>query len=171
MEVTMEEILDVYDENKVKTEKKHIREDYILKANEYILVVEVLILNSKGEILLGQRSKNKNKNPLKWEATQGSVKSGENSVKAAARELQEELGIDVQEEELNYVMTSKDDYEHTFKDMFWVKKDIDINEVKFTDGEVVDAKWVDINEFNNMNNLNQLSSDMDFDLDKINNLS
>lgn len=92
-------------------------------------------------------------------------------MKAAVRELQEELGIDVQEEELNYVMTSEDDYEHTFKDMFWVKKDIDINEVKFTDGEVVDAKWVDINEFNNMNNLNQLSSDMDFDLDKINNLS
>lgn len=54
--------------------------------------------------------------------------------------------------------------------MFWAKKDIDINQVRFTDGEVVDAKWVDINEFNNMSKLNQLASNMDFDSDKIKNI-
>ena len=59
---------------------------------------------------------------------------------------------------------------YIFKDMFWAKKDIDINQVRFTDGEVVDAKWVDINEFNNMSKLNQLASNMDFDLDKIKNI-
>ena len=166
----MEEILDIYDENKVKTEKKHIRGNDTLKLNEYVVVVEALILNSKGQILLGQRSENKRRNPLKWETTQGSVKSGENSKEAAARELKEELGLDIAKESLNYVQTLKDDDEHIFKDMFWVKKDIDINEINFTDGEVVDAKWVDINEFNNMNKLNQLASNMDFDLDKINNL-
>ena len=166
----MEEILDIYDENKVKTEKKHIRGNDTLKTNEYVVVVETLILNSKGQILLGQRSENKKRNPLKWETTQGFVKSGENSKEAAVRELKEELGIDVLEESLNYVKTLKDVEEHIFKDMFWVKKDIDINEIKFTDGEVVDAKWVDINEFNNMNKSNQLAGNMDFDLDKINNL-
>ena len=55
----MEEILDIYDANKVKTEKKHIRGNDTLKANEYVVVVETLILNSKGQILLGQRSENK----------------------------------------------------------------------------------------------------------------
>lgn len=54
----MEEILDIYDENKVKTEKKHIRGNDTLKTNEYVIVVEALILNSKGQILLGQRSEN-----------------------------------------------------------------------------------------------------------------
>lgn len=166
----MEEILDIYDENKVKTEKKHIRGNDTLKTNEYVVVVEALILNSKGQILLGQRSENKKRNPLKWETTQGSVKSGEDSKKAAARELKEELGIEVSEKSLNYVQTLKDDDEHIFKDMYWAKKDIDINDVKFTDGEVVDAKWVDINEFNDMNRLNQLASNMDFDFDKINNI-
>lgn len=166
----MEEILDIYDENKVKTEKKHIRGNDTLKPNEYVVVVEALLLNSKGQILLGQRSENKRRNPLKWETTQGSVKSGENSKEAVVRELKEELGLDIAKESLNYVQTLKDDDEHIFKDMFWVKKDIDINEINFTDGEVVDAKWVDINEFNNMNKLNQLASNMDFDLDKIDNL-
>jgi len=166
----MEEILDIYDENKVKTEKKHMRGSGTLRTNEYVVVVEVLILNSKGQILLGQRSKNKKRNPLKWETTQGSVKSGENSEEAAARELKEELGLNIAKESLNYVQTLKDDDEHIFKDMYWAKKDIDINDVKFTDGEVVDAKWVDIKDFNNMNKLNQLASNMDFDLDKINNI-
>ena len=64
----MEEILDIYDANKVKTEKKHIRGNDTLKANEYVVVVETLILNSKGQILLGQRSENKKRNPLKWES-------------------------------------------------------------------------------------------------------
>ena len=166
----MEEILDIYDANKVKTEKKHIRGNDTLKANEYVVVVETLILNSKGQILLGQRSENKKRNPLKWETTQGSVKSGEDSKIAAIRELKEELGIEVSEGNLNYVQTLKDDDEHIFKDMFWAKKDIDINLVRLTDGEVVDAKWVDINEFNNMSKLNQLASNMDFDLDKIKNI-
>lgn len=166
----MEEILDIYDENKVKTEKKHMRGSGTLRTNEYVVVVEVLILNSKGQILLGQRSENKKRNPLKWETTQGSVKSGENSEEAAARELKEELGLNIAKESLNYVQTLKDDDEHIFKDMYWAKKDIDINDVKFTDGEVVDAKWVDIKDFNNMNKLNQLASNMDFDLDKINNI-
>lgn len=166
----MEEILDIYDENKVKTEKKHIRGSGTLRTNEYVVVVEVLILNSKGQILLGQRSENKKRNPLKWETTQGSVKSGENSEEAAVRELKEELGLNIAKESLNYVQTLKDDDEHIFKEMYWAKKDIDINDVKFTDGEVVDAKWVDIKDFNNMNKLNQLASNMDFDLDKINNI-
>lgn len=166
----MEEILDIYDENKVKTEKKHMRGSGTLRTNEYVVVVEVLILNSKGQILLGQRSENKKRNPLKWETTQGSVKSGEDSEEAAARELKEELGLNIAKESLNYVQTLKDDDEHIFKDMYWAKKDIDINDVKFTDGEVVDAKWVDIKDFNNMNKLNQLASNMDFDLDKINNI-
>lgn len=166
----MEEILDIYDENKVKTEKKHIRGNNTLKANEYVVVVEALVLNSKKQILLGQRSENKKRNPLKWETTQGSVKSGENSKEAAVRELKEELGINISKDSLNYVQTLKDDNEHIFKDMFWVKEDIGVNEIKFTDGEVINAKWVDIDEFNNMNQLNQLASNMDFDLEKINNI-
>jgi len=63
----MVEILDIYDSNKIKTSKKYIRGSNNLKENEYVIVVEVLILNSKNEILLSQRAGSKKLNPLKWE--------------------------------------------------------------------------------------------------------
>lgn len=167
----MEEVLDIYDINKAKTEKKYIRGSNTLKTNEYVLVVEIIIINSQNEILLGQRSESKKINPLKWETTQGSVKNGENSREAAVRELNEELGINISKESLNYLETLKDDNEHIFKDMFWIRQDIDINKINFTDGEVINAKWVNINQFKNMNKLNQLASNMDFNLEKINNIN
>ena len=166
----MEEILDIYDGNKIKTSKKYVRGTNNLKENEYVIVVEVLILNSKNDILLSQRAGNKKLNPLKWETTQGSVKSGENSKEAAVRELDEELGIRMDTENLNYSKTIKDETEHIFKDMFWIKKDIKINDIKLADGEVIDAKWVTIEEFEKMNKLNQLANNMNFNLDNISNI-
>ena len=163
----MEEILDIYDENKIKTEKKHIRGNNTLKENEYVLVVEIPIINFKDQILLAQRSETKKRNPLKWETTQGSVKSGENSKEAAIRELREELGINISKDELHYLETEKDVDEHIFKDMFYVRKNIDMKEICFSDGEVKDAKWVDINEFKKMNIEGQLANNMNFNLNKI----
>lgn len=163
----MEEILDIYDKNKIKTRKKYTRGSDNLKTDEYVIVVEIIIFNSKNEILLSKRSENKKINPLKWETTQGSVKSGEDSKEAAVRELQEELGINIEKEKLNNFITIKDTKEHIFKDMFWIKEDIDLSKVKFTDDEVIDVKWVTLKEFNSMYDSNQLASNMNFNLENI----
>jgi len=163
----MEEILDIYDRNKIKTTKKYTRGSETLKINEYVIVVEIIIFNSKNEILLSKRSKNKKINPLKWETTQGSVKSGEDSKEAAVREIQEELGINIKKEKLNNFITIKDTKEHIFKDMFWIREDIDLSKVKFTDDEVIDVKWVTLREFNSMYESNQLASNMNFNLENI----
>ena len=160
----MEEILDMYDSNKIKTSKKYIRGSNNLKENEYVIVVEVLILNSKNEILLSQRAGSKKLNPLKWETTQGSVKNGEDSKMAAVRELKEELGISINKETLNYFKTIKDEEEHIFKDMFWTKENIDLKEIKFTDDEVIGVKWVTFDELDKMSKTNQLASNMNFNL-------
>jgi len=163
----MEEILDIYDRNKIKTTKKYTRGSETLKINEYVIVVEIIIFNSKNEILLSKRSKNKKINPLKWETTQGSVKSGEDSKEAAVREIQEELGINIKKEKLNNFITIKDIKENIFKDMFWIREDIDLSKVKFTDDEVIDVKWVTLREFNSMYESNQLASNMNFNLENI----
>jgi len=164
----MNEILDIYDSNKIKTSKKYVRGSNNLKQNEYVIVVEIIILNSKNEILLSQRSENKKINPLKWETTQGSVKSGENSEQAVQRELLEELGIEILKEKLNYLKTLKDEKEHIFKDMFWIKEDIELNEIKFIDGEVIDVKWVNLEEIKEMYQQNQLADNMSFNSEYIN---
>lgn len=166
----MEEILDIYNTNKVKTKKKYIRGTNNLKQDEYVIVIEIIIVNSNNEILLSQRSGNKKINPFKWETTQGSVKSGENSIEAAVRELYEELGIKIKEEELKYYKTRKDEKEHIFKDMFYIRRDIDVSAIEFTDGEVIDVKFITMEEFKSMKKLNQLAKNMDFNLLNINDI-
>ncbi len=88
------ELWNVYDINRKCTGKVIDRHsDEKLKEGEYHLVVEAIIINSKGEILLSKRSKFKNKYPNMWECTGGSCIKGENSLQAILRELREELGI------------------------------------------------------------------------------
>ena len=84
----------------------------------------------------------------KWEDTHGGVKAGENSIEGIKRELKEELGINVDDNELKLIKTLKK--ENVFRDCYIIKKDIDLSAVKYNDGEVVNAKYVTIDEFNSM---------------------
>ena len=58
--------------------------------------VHVLIFNSAGEIFLQMRSRWKDRHPLAWDSSAaGHVNAGEEYDESAARELREELGIDI----------------------------------------------------------------------------
>jgi isopentenyl-diphosphate delta-isomerase len=74
-------------------------------------VAFIMLANSKGELLLHQRSANKTAYPLYWSgAAAGHVISGESYEAAAKRELKEEIGV---EAELTFVgkFYSKEDRE------------------------------------------------------------
>lgn len=59
--------------------------------------VTIFVFNSKNELYMIQRSKNKKLNPLKWQGSaSGHVESGESYEKASKRELKEELNIDAE---------------------------------------------------------------------------
>ncbi|HMF46688.1 MAG TPA: 16S rRNA (adenine(1518)-N(6)/adenine(1519)-N(6))-dimethyltransferase RsmA [Candidatus Udaeobacter sp.] len=58
--------------------------------------VHILIFNQTGDVYLQQRSRSKDRHPLKWDSSAaGHVTIGENYDETARRELKEELGIDV----------------------------------------------------------------------------
>jgi 16S rRNA (adenine1518-N6/adenine1519-N6)-dimethyltransferase len=58
--------------------------------------VHILIFNQVGDVYLQQRSRWKDRHPLKWDSSAaGHVIAGENYDETARRELTEELGIDV----------------------------------------------------------------------------
>jgi 16S rRNA (adenine1518-N6/adenine1519-N6)-dimethyltransferase len=58
--------------------------------------VHILIFNQIGEAYLQQRSRWKDRHPLKWDSSAaGHVTAGENYDETARRELKEELAIDV----------------------------------------------------------------------------
>jgi len=89
---------------------------------EYIITSHCFIINLSGQILLTQRSLNTNRGG-KWEDTHGGVKSGETSLQAIVRELKEEIGINVKEDELNFIKTLK--RKNVFRDIYVLKKNID----------------------------------------------
>lgn len=63
-----------------------------------LLVVAAVLINAKGEVLLAQRPVGK-RLAGKWEFPGGKIEDGETPESALARELHEELGIEVRTED------------------------------------------------------------------------
>ena len=66
-----------------------------------------------------------------------------------------------QTEETIFLKTAKSS--HRFKEIYLFKRNLEVSELSFADGEVVAAKWVDIEEFMNMLNNGEIVSNVDFD--------
>lgn len=156
-----EEKVDIFDENKNKTGKIKIRHKDTLESGEFIIGVQAIIINSKNQILISQRAKNKKVLPLKWECNGGAVLSGENILDGLIREVYEELGIYLDKDSAIFLKTAKND--NVFKEIFIFKKDVSIDEIKFEDGEAQNAKWVTIDEFVKMFEEGEIVYNVNFD--------
>jgi isopentenyldiphosphate isomerase len=87
-----EEYLDIVDEDDKVTGRD--TRDNVHKNYQIHRGIHVLVINSKGEILIQKRSKNKSYYPGYYDASVGAqVKSGETYEEAALRETNEELGF------------------------------------------------------------------------------
>lgn len=150
----MFELIDVYNSKKQKTGKIVERKsDIKFEKEDYIISVTCWIINSDKKILLTRRKLDKSSGGM-WEPTTGLVKSEESSLQAIIRELNEEIGIEVENSEIKLV---KEIIEHGqkcnyFRDIYILKKDLDLKMIDFKDGEVIDAKYVTISELKDMIN-------------------
>jgi isopentenyldiphosphate isomerase len=117
--------------------------------------VDIWILNSRKELLLQKRSPKKESFPNLWEVScSGHISSGEDSKTSAIRELREELGLDIKEKELKLLFSAKDScitnkgtfVNNEHKDIYLVKKDIEINELKLDPSEVAEVKYMPIED-------------------------
>ena len=147
----MAEKLDVYNIDKKRTGKVIERKQGVtLNKGEYIISAQCWTVNSEGKILLTQRSLNKN-NGGKWEPTGGLVISGETSKQGIKRELKEEIGLDIEDDKIRLIKEIVEENEklNFFRDIYLIKEDINLDELSFDD-EVIDAKYVTIEEFSKM---------------------
>ena len=87
-----------------------------------------------------------------------------NNAKACIlRELKEELGVTFKPEEAIFLKEVKRErVPQNFKDLWLFKKDINIEDLTFPDGEATEAKWVNIDEFIRMFNNNEIIPTVDF---------
>lgn len=160
----MSELVDIYDIDRKPTGKVEDRYTYKLKPGEYRIVVDGFIFNSKNQLLMTRRAPRKDQGLL-WEGFGGGVIAGETSEKGILREMQEELGLTVSIEEMVLYKTKlwNDAIGPRFRDIWILKKDIDIDQLVLPEDEIIDAKWVDLDEFKRMLANNEIVNNLVID--------
>ena len=105
-----------------------------------------------------------------WECNGGSILKGETSLQGMIREIKEELGIEFQEKDgILFKEIRRDETTiPNFKDVWLFKKDIDCKDIKFPDGESIEAKWVDINKFLEMEKSKEIVPSFEMDMNEFN---
>lgn len=145
----MREVWELVDINENKTGVMIERGTSIpIPQGMYHMAVDIWVKGKDGKILLTQRHPNKPWG-LKWECSGGSIVKGESHMEGAIRELQEETGIKITEEKLLYLgKTVMEEYQcimYTY--LVCLTDDVALN---LQAEEVVDAKWLEISELENM---------------------
>ena len=137
------ELVDVYNERHEKL--NYTKEKKKLEQGEYRLSCFVWIINNNGEMLIQQRLASAKKCPNMWETASGGAINGETGIDGALRELKEELGLKIEKEELKYIGTFT--RTNDFVEVFMLKKNISISNLKLQEEEVQAAKWIKIKDF------------------------
>lgn len=137
---------DLYDKDRNLTGEFIFKGEPVPKG-KYIIVILVMIQNSKGEFLIQKRSKQKGG---KFAATGGHVKSGQTSVEGMIDEIQEEIGLAVKSEELELLYSSREDDQDVFFDLYYMKKDFEISDLVLQEEEVESASWKTIEEIDEL---------------------
>ena len=159
----MEELIDVLNEDGTKTGKVATRKEVHEKGLWHRIAV-IAIIDKEGHILMQQRAKNKETNPGKWDVSvAGHVQAGQTSIESAVREVKEEIGMDVYEKDLQYMLTYQTGrkvkehfYANHILDVYLLKTEvIDISKIKIQKSEVEQVKLCNLEEVQHMlsNNL------------------
>lgn len=152
------ELLDVLDENGQLTGLKEERK-IVHEKNLWHIHVGVWIMNSKGELLLQKRSPNKKVNPNKWTRTGGHVDAGETPLIGIQREAEEEIGVKIPLEKLEFITIKKQSpgkgYHFTYS--YFALVDYKLEEYTMQTEEVSDLKYMTIEEMEEAYNNNDES--------------
>jgi isopentenyldiphosphate isomerase len=110
-------------------------------------VSHVWVLDGKGNVLCSQRSLIKETNPGKWESLFGGhLRPDESYLQAAMREVKEESGLTL--EDLRYwrkykkLSQNENEDNNIYQGVFTAIWDGNIDQLRFDDGEVKQAKWL-----------------------------
>ena len=143
------EYWDIYDKDGNFTGRKKGKYETWDK-DEYHLATEVWVINSKKQILIQQRSEKCQLLPGIWALTTGRVVSGETTRQGGIRELKEELAIEAKEEECNLVKSLLKNRLGMIWDIYFLRKDVELEDVTLQKEEVSRVKLVNTDEFRDM---------------------
>lgn len=141
------ELIDVFDENNkylgYSLERLKIHDDNLWHHH-----VSAWIMNYNGQVLLQQRALDKKKNPGKWAKTGGHVDAGETCEEAIRREIYEEIGLEVNDDEIENIeiFKSLNPNEHYFSYGYIFYTNLSEDEFKLQKEEVNQVRYYSIEE-------------------------
>ena len=108
-------------------------------------IVTIFIQNSQNQLLIQKRSKLKGE---KYGITSGHTLQNETAKKGALREIKEEIGVNIKENELNLIYKTK--INKITYNLYYIQKEIDLSKLTLQKEEVEDIYWYTIEEINNL---------------------
>ncbi|MDD2487114.1 MAG: NUDIX domain-containing protein [Candidatus Gracilibacteria bacterium] len=168
-----EEYVDIIDENGKETGESETKKNVHENGGKWHKAALVWILK-EGKLLFQERSKETNFSGLLDVSAAGHIKSGETEIIGAIREIGEELGLRVDMKNLILLKVEKivksypeiNYYEKEFVYIYLLHDDnLNMDDIKFNDGEVTSVQLIDINKFKN--DLNGDEKKRYFDNDQI----
>ena len=147
------ELLDVYDNNGKVTGRTIIRGDKtaVLNENEHIAVAVIFIENDNGKFLIQKTSQEKGG---EFSSTGGHVDSGETPLQAIKREVNEELGVNIDDEQIEdygFVL-----YDKPLRYLYYLKKNILIDNLMVQKEEVEYVEYMSVSKIKELIKTNQM---------------
>ncbi len=155
-----DELIDIFDEENNFTGVRKMKSE-AHKDGLWHRVIHAWIYNSKGEVLIQLRAKDKLLYSNLWDiSAAGHIGAGEEPAVSCAREIEEELGLKINVEdlkfygikEINIINSAINNNEFGY--IYFLKFDGDVKQLKLQKEEVQETKFILIDELEEELNLN-----------------
>ena len=148
----MDELIDILDANANLTGET-VMKSTAHEKGLFHQTVHIWFYTKKGEILLQQRGKNKKTFPLLWDVSvAGHIGAGEPIEISALREIEEEIGLQIPQQELHKIGVFKSIQKHgnklidcEFHHTFITELKVPLHRLKKQESEVENLKLIAIN--------------------------
>lgn len=108
----MDEVIDILDARGQYTGKTALKSE-AHRLGLFHPTVHIWFFTPAGQVLLQRRGKDKETHPLLWDVSvAGHIAAGEDILKAAVREVQEEIGLEIKEAHLEKIGVFKSVHRH-----------------------------------------------------------
>ncbi len=156
----MDELIDIVDSHGNLTGQTCLK-SVAHKYGYFHRTVHIWLFTTDEKILLQKRAATKKVFPNLWDiSVAGHIAAGEEIEKAAIREVKEEIGLNLLENELIKIGTRKHEVSHSngiqdneFHQVFIAKLAVDLKELSIQEEEVAELKLFDLDILKNTKNL------------------
>lgn len=144
-----DELLQCFDERGNPTEVQRREDVKALPPRWWYATSKVWLVNDQAQIMCSKRAEGLVGSPDKWQTYFGGhVAAGMTIKESAKKELAEEAGLDVPMEDFHLISAGHDDVKKVHYEFYAVRFNGQPADLHFTDHEVTEAKWLDMETYN-----------------------